>query len=131
MVIIVHNSLQLRYACCSHLFLNCSFQLSKSTVFLAGGPKNLTISGPNSVQVGVKATFECSAVCTPACVYTWDVYGRTLHGSTIDFTISRYVATETLTCTAQNVVTGKRAAMNETLDVTGNMAIFVYNKTTL
>ncbi|KAG5267318.1 hypothetical protein AALO_G00220410 [Alosa alosa] len=89
-----------------------------TNIELIGGPKNVTITGPNSVQVGVKATFECSAVCTPSCVYTWEVYGRTIHGSKVDLTISKYVATETLLCIAQNIITGKLAGANETLDVT-------------
>ncbi|XP_062373672.1 carcinoembryonic antigen-related cell adhesion molecule 20-like isoform X2 [Sardina pilchardus] len=85
---------------------------------LIDGPKNITISGPNSVQVGVKATFECSAVCTPPCFYTWEVYGKTLHGSNFDLTISKYVATETLICKAENTFTEKVATADVIIDVT-------------
>ncbi|KAL2102287.1 hypothetical protein ACEWY4_001455 [Coilia grayii] len=85
---------------------------------LIGGPKDVTISGPKSVRVGQKSTFECSAVCTPPCVYTWDAYGRTLHGNKVELTVSHYVATETLACTARNIVTGKVATAEATIDVT-------------
>ncbi|KAL2102936.1 hypothetical protein ACEWY4_002104 [Coilia grayii] len=95
-----------------------------TNIELIGGPKDVTISGPKSVQVGQKSTFQCSAVCTPPCVYSWQAYGITLHGSKVELTISHYVATETLTCIAQNSITGKIVAANTTIDVTGN--IFVY-----
>ncbi|XP_062373899.1 carcinoembryonic antigen-related cell adhesion molecule 5-like [Sardina pilchardus] len=105
-------------ACAAYNPLTQNTTVVETNIELIDGPKNVIISGPNSVQVGVKATFECSAVCSPSCVYTWEVYGRTLSGSTVDLTISKYVATETLVCIAQNVVSGKLVGATKTIDVT-------------
>ncbi|XP_063073529.1 carcinoembryonic antigen-related cell adhesion molecule 5-like [Engraulis encrasicolus] len=89
------------------------------TVEMADGPKEVTISGPKSVQVGQASTFECSAVCSPGpCDYSWLAYGRTIHGSKMELTISHYVATETITCIAQNTATKKIVATNTIVDVT-------------
>ena len=87
--------------------------------FLSDGPSNVTISGPGSLEVGVKASFKCIAQCSPSCSYTWSVYGRTMHGSVVDITVNRYVATESFSCEAHNTITGKTATANETLSVTG------------
>ena len=84
------------------------------------GPSNVTISGPRSLDVGVKATFRCSAQCSPSCSFTWTVYGHTMTGSTVDVTVSRYVPTESLSCEAHNSVTGRTASVNETLSVSGS-----------
>ncbi|XP_062406678.1 hemicentin-1-like [Sardina pilchardus] len=95
-----------------------SYTSASLSIELIDGPKTVTITGPSSVQVGVKATFECSAVCTPSCFYTWEVYGKTLHGSKVDLTVSKYVATETIVCKAENTFTEKIATATATIDVT-------------
>ncbi|XP_046879159.1 hemicentin-1-like isoform X2 [Hypomesus transpacificus] len=90
---------------------------SETMVIPIDGPSNVTISGPRSLDVGVKATFRCSAQCSPSCSFTWTVYGHTMTGSTVDVTVSRYVPTESLSCEAHNSVTGRTASVNETLSV--------------
>lgn len=91
---------------------------------LSDGPSNVTISGPDALEVGVKASFKCTAHCSPSCSYTWNVYGRTMQGSVVDITVNRYVATESFSCEAHNTVTGKTATSNETLSVTGTLKLW-------
>ncbi|KAG5276925.1 hypothetical protein AALO_G00111440 [Alosa alosa] len=95
-----------------------SYTSASLSIELIDGPKTVTITGPSSVQVGVTATFECSAVCTTFCFYTWEIYGKTLHGSKVDLTLSKYAATETIVCKAENTFTGKIATATATIDLT-------------
>ena len=88
-------------------------------LLFSDGPVDVTISGSPSIEVGVKASFTCSATCSPACTYTWTVYGSPVKGSSIDITVSRYVATESISCQAQNSLSGKTATVNDTLTVSG------------
>ncbi|XP_030211143.1 carcinoembryonic antigen-related cell adhesion molecule 5 [Gadus morhua] len=90
---------------------------AETTVIVPYGPVDVTISGSPSIEVGVKASFTCSATCSPACTYTWTVYGSPVKGSSIDITVSRYVATESISCQAQNSLSGKTATVNDTLTV--------------
>ncbi|XP_063073531.1 hemicentin-1-like isoform X2 [Engraulis encrasicolus] len=90
----------------------------QTQIQLIGGPKNVTISGPKSVAVGQKSTFECSAVCTPPCMYIWNAYGTTLHGNKVELTVSHSVATEDLVCKAINLETKEAATASVTVDVT-------------
>ncbi|XP_076008642.1 kin of IRRE-like protein 2 [Genypterus blacodes] len=90
---------------------------SYTTVVVPGGPGNVTILGPESVEVGVTASFRCSAECIPPCSYTWSVYGKPMVGSEIEVTLSRYVSAESISCQAENTVSGKMATVNETLQV--------------
>ncbi|KAK0144440.1 Hemicentin-1 [Merluccius polli] len=89
----------------------------ETTAIVPYGPVNVTILRSHSLEVGVKATFACTAMCIPACTYTWSVFGSPVKGSTIDITISRYVATESISCEAHNSVSGKTATANDTLTV--------------
>ncbi|CAL8323636.1 unnamed protein product [Lota lota] len=90
---------------------------AETTVIVPYGPVDVTISGSSSLEVGVKATFTCNAACIPACTYTWSLYGSPVKGSSIDITLNRYVATESISCEAQNSVSGKTATVNDTLTV--------------
>ncbi|XP_029617176.1 hemicentin-1 [Salmo trutta] len=94
---------------------------ANTSVVLIDGPSNMTISGPGALEVGIKASFKCIAQCSPSCSYTWSVYGRTMHGSVVDITVNRYVATESFSCEAHNTITGKTATANETLSVTDSL----------
>ena len=78
---------------------------------------DVTISGSTSLEVGVRASFTCSAACSPACTYTWTVYGSPVSGSSIDITLGHYVPTESISCQARNSVSGTTAAVNDTLTV--------------
>ncbi|KAM8739921.1 cell adhesion molecule CEACAM5-like [Acanthopagrus schlegelii] len=88
-----------------------------TTVVVPDGPKAVIISGPGSLEVGVPASFTCSAECTPSCSFTWTLYGKTVTGSGIDITVNRYVSQESISCQAENTYTGKMATFNETLSV--------------
>ncbi|KAK2858801.1 hypothetical protein Q5P01_003421 [Channa striata] len=81
------------------------------------GPRNVAISGPDSLEIGVKASFTCSAECAPLCSFTWTLYGKTITGSTIDITVNRHIFKEFIRCDAENTITGMRATVNETLSV--------------
>lgn len=89
----------------------------------ADGPKAVIISGPGSLEVGVPASFTCSAECTPSCSFTWTLYGKTVTGSGIDITVNRYVSQESISCQAENTYTGKMATFNETLSVSGRQLL--------
>ncbi|KAM3587539.1 uncharacterized protein V6R79_008634 [Siganus canaliculatus] len=90
---------------------------AETTIVVPDGPKDVIISGPDSLETGVTAKFTCSAQCTPSCSFTWTLYGKTLTGSEIDITASRYVSEEAISCQAENTFTGKTATVNETLSV--------------
>ncbi|KAG9331235.1 hypothetical protein JZ751_019710, partial [Albula glossodonta] len=47
---------------------------AETVLNLPDGPSNITISGPNSVEVGIPSTFECLADCSPPCDYTWTAF---------------------------------------------------------
>lgn len=79
----------------------------------------MTISGPESLEVGVTASFRCSAECVPSCRFTWSVYGRRVVGGEIEITLSRYVSAESISCQAENTVSRKMATVNEKLQVSG------------
>lgn len=86
---------------------------------LAVGPKEVTISGPDSLEIGVTASFTCSAECSPSCSFTWTLYGKNVTGSVIDITVNRHVSKESISCWAENTFTGKTVTVSETLSVSG------------
>ncbi|XP_044042427.1 hemicentin-2-like [Siniperca chuatsi] len=90
---------------------------AQKTLQMTDGPKNVIIAGPESLEIGVTASFTCSAECTPSCSFTWTLYGKTITGSAIDITVNRYVFKESISCQAENTFTGKTAMVNETLSV--------------
>ncbi|XP_066540139.1 carcinoembryonic antigen-related cell adhesion molecule 5-like [Hoplias malabaricus] len=70
-------------------------------VFTAGIPSMVEISGPKEVIAGVSSVFECSAVCSGTCVYTWEVDGHSGSGSRFTVLangISTYIS---VTCTVK------------------------------
>ncbi|XP_067437255.1 carcinoembryonic antigen-related cell adhesion molecule 1-like [Thunnus thynnus] len=92
-------------------------RMAETTVVVPDGPKNVTISGPDSLEVGVTASFTCSAECTPPCSFTWTLYGKKMMGRVIDITVTRHISTESISCQAENAFTGKTAMVNEMLSV--------------
>ncbi|XP_055367919.1 hemicentin-1-like [Betta splendens] len=81
------------------------------------GPANVVISGPDSLEIGVTASFTCSAECIPPCSFTWTLYGRTVTGSSVDITVNNHVSRESISCRAENPVSGATGTANETLGV--------------
>eukprot|EP00064_Thunnus_orientalis_P012022 superscaffoldBa00001797_g12055 len=92
-------------------------RMAETTVVVPDGRKNVTISGPDSLEVGVTASFTCSAECTPPCSFTWTLYGKKMMGRVIDITVNRHISTESISCQAENAFTGKTAMVNEMLSV--------------
>ncbi|XP_022605296.1 hemicentin-1-like isoform X1 [Seriola dumerili] len=90
---------------------------AETVVVVPEGPKNVVISGPDSLEIGVPASFTCSAECTPSCSFTWTVYGKNVTGSVIDISVNRHVSEESISCRAENTFTGKTAMISETLGV--------------
>lgn len=83
----------------------------------------MVISGPEALEIGVTATFSCSAECIPSCSFTWLLYGTTVTGRAIDITVNRHVSQEFISCQAENTVSGMTAAVNETLSVSGMLLV--------
>nr|XP_040028917.1 hemicentin-2-like [Gasterosteus aculeatus aculeatus] len=88
-----------------------------TTVEVPDGPTNVVIGGPAALEIGVTASFTCSAECSPSCTFTWTLYGGTMTGSVIDITVNRHVSSESISCQAENTFTGQTATANETLSV--------------
>ncbi|GLD48169.1 hemicentin-2-like protein [Lates japonicus] len=83
----------------------------------AVGPKKVTISGPDSLEIGVTASFTCSAECSPSCIFTWTLYGKNVTGNVIDISVNHHVSKESISCWAENTFTGKTVTVSETLSV--------------
>ncbi|XP_060745064.1 uncharacterized protein LOC132858679 isoform X1 [Tachysurus vachellii] len=81
------------------------------------GPQSVIIFGPNAVTVGVPCSYICSADCSPSCNYTMGVDDQTGVGNEVQFTLSQWVKSKKLTCTATNTVTGKSATTRKTLRI--------------
>ncbi|XP_035802261.1 hemicentin-1-like [Amphiprion ocellaris] len=90
---------------------------AETTVVVSDGPKDVVISGPNSLEIGVTSSFKCSAECTPSCSFTWTLYGNNVKGDVIDITVNRHISSESISCRAENTVTKRTATVNETLSV--------------
>ncbi|KAF1372512.1 hypothetical protein PFLUV_G00266250 [Perca fluviatilis] len=90
---------------------------AETTAVVPDGPRNVMIKGPDALEIGVTASFTCSAECTPSCSFTWTLYGKTVTGSGVDITVNRQVSEESISCQAENTFTGKTAAVNQTLSV--------------
>ncbi|KAA8579990.1 hypothetical protein FQN60_005525, partial [Etheostoma spectabile] len=96
---------------------------AETTVVVPDGPRNVIIKGPYTLEIGVTASFTCSAECTPSCRFKWTLYGKTVTGSGIDITVNRQVSEETISCQAENTFTGKTVAVKRTLSVSGRLEI--------
>lgn len=67
--------------------------------FLPGEPQWVKISGPDEVVAGVSALYECSAICSHTCYYTWNVKGQSFPGSKFTLTENGVDNFISLTCT--------------------------------
>lgn len=90
---------------------------------LADGPKNVIISGPDSLEIGITTSFTCTAECTPSCNFTWILYGKTMTSDEIDITMNPHISKESISCLAENTITGKTVMVNGTLSVSGKDAV--------
>lgn len=97
---------------------------------LAEGPTNALISGPQTLETGVTASFTCSAECTPPpCSFTWTLYGKNMTGSEIYITVNRIVSEESISCQAENTFTGQTATVVQTLRVSGKAVCWSVDST--
>ncbi|XP_071358435.1 cell adhesion molecule CEACAM5-like [Trachinotus anak] len=90
---------------------------AETVVAVPDGPKHVVISGPDSLEIGVPASFTCSAECSPSCSFTWTVYGNNVTGSGIDILVNQHITEESISCWAENTFTGKTAMISERLSV--------------
>ncbi|KAM9467852.1 uncharacterized protein Hap1MRO34_014569 [Clarias gariepinus] len=96
------------------------------------GPQNLTISGPNAVTVGVPCSYICLAECSPNCNYTIGLDNQAGEGNEILLTLSQWVKSKIVTCTATNPVTGISAITRKTLHILeGPKDVFITGPKTL
>ncbi|KAG8005821.1 Mitogen-activated protein kinase 12, partial [Nibea albiflora] len=96
---------------------------AETTVVVPDGPKNVIISGPDSLEIGIAASFTCAAECTPSCNFTWILNGKTITSDDIDITVNRHISKESISCQAENPITGKMVMVNGTLSVSGEVAV--------
>lgn len=87
--------------------------------FISDGPHGLTVIGPNAVTVGVPCSYICFADCSPNCNYTMGIDDLTGEGNEVQFTLSQWVTSKKVTCTATNTATGKSATTRKTLRILG------------
>ncbi|XP_024233299.1 hemicentin-2 isoform X3 [Oncorhynchus tshawytscha] len=80
------------------------YAMATRTIPVTSGPSEVHVIGPDSVAVGFKSMFQCTAKCTPACDYHWTIDGHTVHGSEMEMTVERNVKSEKIMCHAQNTV---------------------------
>ncbi|KAE8281723.1 hypothetical protein D5F01_LYC20723 [Larimichthys crocea] len=90
---------------------------AETTVVVPDGPKNVIISGPDSLEIGITTSFTCTAECTPSCNFTWILYGKTMTSDEIDITMNPHISKESISCLAENTITGKTVMVNGTLSV--------------
>ncbi|XP_064794047.1 hemicentin-2-like [Oncorhynchus masou masou] len=80
------------------------YAMATKTIPVTSGPSEVHIIGPDSVAVGFKSMFQCTAKCSPACDYHWTIDGHTVHGSEMEMTVEQNVKSEKIMCHAQNTV---------------------------
>ncbi|XP_030641482.1 carcinoembryonic antigen-related cell adhesion molecule 2-like [Chanos chanos] len=97
------------------------------------GPENVSISGPNEVEVGSKVTLTCSAESTPPASFNWMLNGRKTGETTASYSIEKTDSTHSgnYTCTAWNNVTSLNTTVHHHLTEFSTKAInllFVYSE---
>ncbi|KAF4088390.1 hypothetical protein AMELA_G00082420 [Ameiurus melas] len=68
-------------------------------VVTASKPQLVKISGPDEVVAGVSALYECSAICSRTCYYTWNVKDKSFPGSKFTLTENGVDKFISLACT--------------------------------
>ncbi|XP_030641490.1 carcinoembryonic antigen-related cell adhesion molecule 1-like [Chanos chanos] len=83
------------------------------------GPENVSISGPNEVEVGSKVTLTCSAESTPPASFIWMLNGRETGETTASYSIEKIDSTHSgnYTCTAWNSVTSLNTTVHHLLTI--------------
>jgi len=80
---------------------------------------DVVITGPAVLEVGASALFLCSARCSPPCSFTWTFGGFTAPGGALDVTVNGGAAAASIGCRAENTFSGRTAAVNRTLAISG------------
>ncbi|CAB1345914.1 unnamed protein product, partial [Coregonus sp. 'balchen'] len=99
------------------------YAMATRTIPVTSGPSEVHIKGPDSVAVGFKSMFKCSAKCTPICDYRWTIDGHTVHGSEMEMTVEQHVKSEKIMCHAQNTVSTHFEVVTKTVWVEGTAEI--------
>ncbi|TNN43307.1 Carcinoembryonic antigen-related cell adhesion molecule 5 [Liparis tanakae] len=119
--------------------------ISKTLEVQVARISSVGIEGVDTVTMGQKYTFACSAQCNPWCDYTWEYMGKTYRGdqtqipivlqgqpqklvSHLEVTISSdYTSVEPLTCVATNSLSGATVNGTKNLTVHGEAAAALQN----
>lgn len=79
------------------------------------GPADMKIAGPDVLEVGVKATFVCSAECRPSCRFVSSVDSQSVRGNQLELTVDQRLKSVTVKCDAQNTASRKLATTTKTV----------------
>ena len=80
---------------------------------------NVTITAPKNLVNGVEATFTCSSICYPSCTYDWLIGDKTWKkvGNVLRYTPPAETKSATVTCQAQNTLSGLFVGSTVTVSV--------------
>ncbi|XP_055761508.1 uncharacterized protein LOC129838509 isoform X1 [Salvelinus fontinalis] len=93
------------------------YAMATRTIPVTSGPSEVHVIGQDSVAVGFKSMFQCTAKCIPACDYWWTVDGHTVYGNEMEMTVERHVKSEKIKCYAQNTVSKNFDLVTKTVRV--------------
>ncbi|XP_072309613.1 uncharacterized protein [Eucyclogobius newberryi] len=83
------------------------------------GPLGMKIAGPDVIEMGEKAVFECSAVCRPSCRFVSSVDTQSIRGNVVELIVDRPLKSVTVKCEAQNTASRKSATTSKTVHLKG------------
>lgn len=94
--------------------------LIKGLFSISDGPANLLLLGPDTVTIGVPASFLCLAQCSPKCSYTIGSNGQSGEGNELAFVLRQWESVNTtVTCTAKSSATGSSSSISKTVRILG------------
>lgn len=90
-------------------------------MFVLDGPEDVSIKGPDVVDLGVPVSLSCSANSEPSASFRWMFNGKDTSVTTDTFTIDKTDFTHSgdYDCTAWNNVTKRSASQRHVLVVKG------------
>ena len=91
---------------------------------------NVTITAPKNLVNGVEATFTCSSICYPSCTYDWLIGDKTWKkvGNVLRYTPPAETKSATVTCKAQNILSGLFVISTITVPVARKYPISICNQ---
>lgn len=91
------------------------FVAATHVISVTVGPADMKIAGPEVLEVGVKATFVCSAACWPSCRFVSSVDSQSVRGNELELTVDHRLKSVTIKCDAQNTASRKSATTTKTV----------------